>query len=137
MRGGRLVGIITVVALVALIVAAVLKNPGGLTGIEPGTKIAAVRGAAGAAATWSATPTSPPAHTKAPPATCRPAACAAAQVLNICELYERGPVVLALFVDGGSCPTVLGEMQALKSSFPGVHFAAVAIKGAPPRPAHA
>ena len=44
---GRLVGIITVVALVALIVAAVLKNPGGLTGIEPGTKIAPVRGAAG------------------------------------------------------------------------------------------
>ena len=51
------------------------------------------------------------------------------QILNICELYEQGPVVLALFVDGGSCPDVLGDMQALRASFPGVRFAAVAIKG--------
>ena len=25
------------------------------------------------------------------------------QILNICQLYEQGPVVLALFVDAGSC----------------------------------
>jgi AhpC/TSA family len=49
------------------------------------------------------------------------------QILNVCELYERGPVVLALFVDGSSCPQVLGRMQALAQSFPGVSFAAVAI----------
>ncbi len=51
------------------------------------------------------------------------------EVLNICELIEQGPVVLALFVDGGSCTGVLGEMQALQSSFPQVRFAAVEIKG--------
>ena len=51
-----------------------------------------------------------------------------AQLLNICELYERGPVVLALFVDDGSCPDILSDMQALAPSFPGVRFAAVAIK---------
>jgi hypothetical protein len=51
------------------------------------------------------------------------------QILNICQLYEQGPVVLALFVDGGSCPAALGEMQALVSSFPEVRFAAVAIEG--------
>jgi hypothetical protein len=50
-------------------------------------------------------------------------------VLNVCQLYEQGPVVLALFVNGGSCPDVLSEMQTLKASFPGVRFAAVAIKG--------
>jgi hypothetical protein len=50
-------------------------------------------------------------------------------VLNVCQLYEQGPVVLALFVNGGSCPNVLSEMQALQGSFPGVRFAAVAIKG--------
>lgn len=51
------------------------------------------------------------------------------QLLNICALYERGPVVLALFVDAGSCPGVLDDMQALAGAFPGVGMAAVAIKG--------
>ena len=52
-----------------------------------------------------------------------------AQILNVCELYEGAPLMLALFVDGGSCPNVLSDMQALAPSFPGVRFAAVAIKG--------
>jgi hypothetical protein len=52
-----------------------------------------------------------------------------AQVLNVCELYEQGPVVLALFVEDGGCPKVLGEMQALAASYRGVRFAAVAIGG--------
>jgi hypothetical protein len=51
------------------------------------------------------------------------------QILNVCQLYEKGPVVLALFVDAGSCPTVLAEMQALVPEFPRVRFAAVAIRG--------
>ncbi|MGH2852941.1 MAG: TlpA family protein disulfide reductase [Solirubrobacteraceae bacterium] len=51
------------------------------------------------------------------------------QILNVCQLYEQGPVVLALFVDSGSCPEVLGDMQALVPTFPGVRFAGVAIKG--------
>ena len=50
------------------------------------------------------------------------------QILNVCQLYEQGPVVLALFVDAGSCTSVLGEMQALVPEFPGVRFAAVAIR---------
>ena len=50
-------------------------------------------------------------------------------VLNVCQLYEKGPLVLALFVDAGSCPKVLAHMQAVAPSFPGVGFAAVAIKG--------
>ena len=55
------------------------------------------------------------------------------RILNICQLYEQGPVVLALFVDEGSCNGVLGEMQALVRAgghrFSGVRFAAVSIKG--------
>lgn len=51
-----------------------------------------------------------------------------AGILNICDLYHRGPVVLALFIDGGSCPAVLGELQLLARSFPNVRFAAVAVK---------
>ncbi len=52
-----------------------------------------------------------------------------APILNICQLYEQGPVVLALFVDGGSCTTILSRMQALVPEFPGVRFAAVAVEG--------
>jgi hypothetical protein len=54
------------------------------------------------------------------------------RILNICQLYEQGPVVLALFVDASACNGVLGEVQALVSRFPGVRFAAVAIKGERP-----
>jgi hypothetical protein len=38
-------------------------------------------------------------------------------------------VVLALFVDAGSCAAILGDMQALAPSFPGVQFAGVAVRG--------
>jgi hypothetical protein len=51
------------------------------------------------------------------------------EILNVCQLYEQGPVVLALFVDAGSCPQILSDMQALAPSFPGVRFVGVAIKG--------
>jgi hypothetical protein len=51
-----------------------------------------------------------------------------AHVLNICQLYEQGPVVLALFIDAGSCPEVLRSIERLASSFPQVRFAAVAVK---------
>jgi len=51
------------------------------------------------------------------------------QILNVCELYEHGAVVLAVFVNAASCPAVLSDMQALASSFPAVRFAAVAIEG--------
>jgi|HubBroStandDraft_3_1064219.scaffolds.fasta_scaffold29052_2 hypothetical protein len=58
------------------------------------------------------------------------AACAerGPRILNICELYERGPVVLALFFDGGSCGKAPEELQQLAPSFPQVSFAAVAVK---------
>jgi hypothetical protein len=51
------------------------------------------------------------------------------EILNVCELYEHAPVVLALFIYSGSCEAVLGDMQAIARSFPGVRFAGVAIKG--------
>ncbi len=52
-----------------------------------------------------------------------------AQILNVCQLYEQGPLVLALFVDAGSCAAILTKLQALVGEFPGVRFAAVAIRG--------
>jgi len=49
--------------------------------------------------------------------------------LNICQAYGRGPLVLALFVDEGSCPSVLGDLQRLAASYPGLQLAAVQVRG--------
>jgi hypothetical protein len=52
------------------------------------------------------------------------------QVLNICQLYERGPVVLAFAVTGGDrCVRQLDTMERVRRRHPGVQFAAVALRG--------
>jgi hypothetical protein len=52
-----------------------------------------------------------------------------AGLLNLCQLYEGAPLVLALFIEAGSCPGILDQLQALAPSFPGVRFAGVVIAG--------
>lgn len=52
-------------------------------------------------------------------------------ILNICQLYEHRPVVLALFFDAGSCAGVLDDLQRLAPLYPRVEFAAVAVKEDP------
>jgi hypothetical protein len=49
-------------------------------------------------------------------------------ILNVCQLYEQGPVVLALYFGSGSCSGILDDLQQLANSFPQVAFAAVAVK---------
>jgi hypothetical protein len=127
-RYGRYVGILGLLILVLITINTVLTKPTGVAGIEPGNPLApfavplalgAVNGDANVAA-----------HADEGAAGKRPACSVrGAGILNICELYEGGPVVLALFVDEGSCPKVLNDLQALAPSFPGVRFAGVAIKG--------
>jgi hypothetical protein len=52
------------------------------------------------------------------------------EVLNVCQLWERGPVALAFFATrGASCESQLDRLQALRSAVPEVAVAAVAIKG--------
>jgi hypothetical protein len=51
------------------------------------------------------------------------------EILNLCQLYEEGPVVLALFIDTASCTQVLDYLQSLAPAFPGVRFAGVSIMG--------
>jgi len=51
-------------------------------------------------------------------------------ILNVCQLYERGPVALAFFATrGASCENQLDRLQALRGTFPRVGMAAVAIRG--------
>lgn len=51
-------------------------------------------------------------------------------VLNLCALTERGPVVLAFFaIRGGSCVDQLAVLEAVRPRHPRVQFAAISIRG--------
>ncbi|HEV3071354.1 MAG TPA: hypothetical protein VGY76_08020 [Solirubrobacteraceae bacterium] len=125
---GLPVAIVGLVLLAFITLNTILTAPRGADGIAPGEQvppfalplaIGDVRGDANIAT-----------HANDGSAGRRPACSVrGAGLMNICQLYERGPLVLALFVDDGSCPGVLTDMQALVPSFPGVSMAAVAIKG--------
>jgi hypothetical protein len=127
-RYRRYVGILGVLIVVLIAINAALTQSNGVGGIEPGHRLAPfavplalgeVNGDADIAI-----------HANDGEAGKRPACSVrGAGILNICELYEQGPVVLALFVDAGSCPRILSDLQALGTSFPGVRFAGVALKG--------
>lgn len=52
------------------------------------------------------------------------------RILNVCQLAERGPVVLTFFFTRGAhCEPALDQLQAISRSFPGVQLAAVAVAG--------
>jgi hypothetical protein len=127
-RYDRYALLLLLLILVLLAINIVVSKPSGLRGIEPGHRlppfavplaVGDVKGDANVA-----TRADQGAAGRVPACTVR-----GPHILNVCQLYEQGPVVLALFVDGGSCPDILSDMQALAPSFPGVRFAAVAIKG--------
>lgn len=127
-RYGRYVGLLGLVILVLITINTALTKPHGAAGIAPGRRmppfavplaLGALSGDADIAtrADEGAAGRVPACEERGP------------QVLNVCALYEQGPVVLALFVDAGACPGILSDMRAIAPSFPGVRFAAVAIKG--------
>jgi hypothetical protein len=127
-RYGRYVGLLALVILVLITINTATTKPNGAKGIAPGHAIPPF---AAPLATGSlngdvnvATHANEGSAGKTP-------ACAVrgAGVLNACALYRDKPLVLALFVGGGSCAAVLENMQALAAAYPGVSFAAVAIKG--------
>jgi thiol-disulfide isomerase/thioredoxin len=52
------------------------------------------------------------------------------KILNSCELAERGPVVLGFFAEPSQrCDDEIDRLDGLRTRFPGVQFAAVAIRG--------
>jgi hypothetical protein len=53
-----------------------------------------------------------------------------AKILNVCQLAERGPVVLAFFAEPSQrCDDAIDSLDRLRPDFPRVQFAAVAIRG--------
>ncbi|MBA3329232.1 MAG: hypothetical protein H0T43_13120 [Solirubrobacterales bacterium] len=52
------------------------------------------------------------------------------EILNICQLAERGPVVLAfLATRGGDCANTIDSLRGIAGRHPGVQVAVVAIRG--------
>jgi len=127
-RYGRYVGLLGLLILVLITINTALTKPHGAIGIEPGRRLPPFA----APLALGGLPGDADVATRADEGGAgRVPACMerGPQILNVCELYEQGPVVLALFVDAGACPGILRDMQAIAPSFPGVRFAAVAIKG--------
>jgi hypothetical protein len=124
---GRYVGLLGLVILALITLNTIVTKPNGAKGIAPGERVPpfAVPLASGDVQGDADIATGPDQGAAGRVPACRERG---PQILNVCQLYERGPLVLALFVNAGSCPTVLEDMQALARSFPGVGFAAVAIK---------
>jgi hypothetical protein len=117
-----------VIVLILITINTIVTKPNGATGIPPGQTVppfavplvqAKLKGEADVA-----THANDGAAGRVPACSLR-----SAEILNVCQLYEGRPVVLALFVDAGSCPGVLDDLQSLSGEFPSVRFAAVAIKG--------
>jgi hypothetical protein len=131
-RYGGYVGLLALLILALITINTIVTKPNGVKGVAPGERLPpfAVPLALGTLNGDADTATHADEGTAG-----RVPACAerGPQILNICQLYERAPVVLALFVDSGSCSAVLADMQAVSASFPGVRFVAVAIKGKRPR----
>jgi hypothetical protein len=126
-RYGRYVGLLALLILALITVNTIVTKPNGDKGIEPGHSVVpfAVPLAIGNVVGDADIATSANEGARGSVPACRERG---PQILNVCQLYERGPLVLALFVDSGSCPAVVSDLQAIASSFPGVQFAAVAIK---------
>jgi hypothetical protein len=123
--GGRIVGALGIAILVAITINTLLTKPNGATGIPPGQRLAPF--AVPLASSDLEGEANVATHANDSSAGEKPACSVrGARILNICQLDEQGPVVLALFVNAGSCAGILDDMQKLAPSFPGVRFAAVA-----------
>jgi hypothetical protein len=127
-RYGRYVALLALVILALITLNTILTRPNGATGVAPGAPLPpfAVPLALGSLEGDADVATRADEGEAGRVPACR---LRGPRILNICALYEGHPVVLALFVAGGSCARVLGQMQALVAAFPGVRFAAVEIRG--------
>jgi AhpC/TSA family len=127
-RYGRYVGLLALLILALITINTIVTKPNGVKGLAPGEQMPpfAVPLALGSLKGDADTARHADEGAAGSVAACQERG---SQILNVCQLYEGAPVLLALFVDGGSCPDVLGDIQALAPSFPGVRIAAVAIKG--------
>jgi hypothetical protein len=127
-RYGRYVGALAIVVVALIAINTLLTTPNGSTGVAPGKQLPpfAVPLAVGTLSGDADVATRPNQGRLG-----RQPACSVRgpEVVNICALYERGPVVLVLFANGEGCPRALDTLAQALPAFPGVQAAAVALRG--------
>jgi hypothetical protein len=127
-RYGRYVGAVAIVLLALIAINTLLTTPNGSTGLPPGRPlppfaVPVVTGTLNGDADIATRPNEgrlgrqPACSVRGP------------EVLNICALYERGPVVLLLFANGDGCPRTVDTLAQALPAFPGVQPAVVALRG--------
>ncbi len=129
MRGGWLVGVVGVVVL-AYISLNTLRTEGvGSRGLEVGTQLPPF--AMPLAASRSDADANIATRPDSGPEGARPACSVRGpEILNVCELAERGPVVLAFLVTrSGRCEEQVDVLDRIAPRHPRVRFAAVSVRG--------
>ena len=129
MKGSWLVGVLAVAVLAYITLNTLRTESVGSRGLEPGTPLppfamplAASR--SDADANVAVAPDSGPEGAR-PACTVRGPA-----ILNVCELAEQGPVVLAFLATRSErCEDQVDVLDRLAGRFPEVRFAAVAVRG--------
>jgi hypothetical protein len=127
-KGGWLVGVVGVVVL-AYITLNTLRTEGlNPRGLEQGTRLPPF--AMPLASSASDADANIATRADSGPDGARPACTVRGpEILNVCELAERGPVVLAFVVtSAGDCERQLDVLDRVAQRFPGVAFAAVAVR---------
>ena len=128
MKGGWLVGVVGVVVLAYITVNSLRTEGMSPTGLERGTKLPPfamplATSASEADADIATRPDSGP-EGKHPACSVR-----GPEILNVCELQERGPVVLAFVVtQSGDCARQVDVLDRVAARVPRVEFAAVAVR---------
>jgi hypothetical protein len=125
-KGGWLVGVVAVVVL-AYITLNTLRTEGiGPRGLERGTRLPPFAVPLAASATEDQDANVATRQEGEVPPACE---VRGRDVLNVCELAERGPVVLAFVVtDAGDCAEQVDVLDRVAPRFPRVGFAAVAVR---------
>ena len=128
MKGGWLVGVVAVVVLAYITINSFRTEGVGPAGLERGAELPPfatplAASAKGGDANVFPGPGSGP-EGEPPACTVR-----GPDVLNVCELTERGPVVLAFVVTrSGECARQVDVLDRVAARVPGVQFAAVAVR---------
>jgi hypothetical protein len=123
------VGAIGVVVLAYITLNTLRTESTGSRGPEPGTRLAPF--AMPLAASRSDTDANIARHADSGPEGSRPACSVRGpDVLNLCQLVERGPLVLAFVATRSErCERQVDVLDRVAARFPAVRFAAVAVRG--------
>jgi hypothetical protein len=123
----RYLAVAALSALFAFALYTTLTSRGGVAGIAPGHRLPPFAAPLAVGGARGEVNVATQAHDG--PAGDRPACSVRGPgILNVCEIYERRPLVLALFINASSCPNVVRSLARLAPAYPQIGFAAVGIR---------